>query len=72
MAGERSWNKINAGVGKNLRVAQPAEIVAEEEAVHGQTFKTSFMDEMLDVVGNFKSSEKKNASVPLYAFAALY
>jgi hypothetical protein len=36
MAGERSWNKANAGGGKNLRIAQPLEIVTEQDkqAVH--------------------------------------
>ena len=34
MVAERSWNEINAGVRKNLRVAQPLEIVAEKETIH--------------------------------------
>jgi hypothetical protein len=34
MVGERSWGEVNAGVRKNLRVAQPLEIVAKKEAVH--------------------------------------
>ena len=29
-------NKVNAGGGKNIRIAQPLEIVAEKEAVHVQ------------------------------------
>jgi hypothetical protein len=29
-------NKVNAGVGKNLRVAQPLEIVTKKEPVHGK------------------------------------
>jgi hypothetical protein len=31
-------NEVNAGVGEFLGVAQPAEIVAKEKAVHGGTF----------------------------------
>ena len=27
-------NEVNAGIGKNFRVAQPLEIVTEQEAVH--------------------------------------
>jgi hypothetical protein len=37
MAGEQSWGEVKAGVRKNLRVAQPTEIVAEEKPVHGKT-----------------------------------
>jgi hypothetical protein len=34
MAGERSWDEVNAGVRKKLRIAQPLEIVTEKEVVH--------------------------------------
>ena len=34
MAGERSWDKMNSGVRKNLRASQPFEIVTEQEADH--------------------------------------
>ena len=31
-------DKVNAGVGKHLRIAQPLEIVTEQEAVHAGEF----------------------------------
>jgi len=34
MAGEQSWNEFNASVRKTVRIAQPPEIVTEQEAIH--------------------------------------
>ncbi len=38
-------NEINAGVGKNFRIAQPLEIIAKKKAVHVQPeYQMSFAD----------------------------
>jgi hypothetical protein len=42
-------DEVNAGVGKKLRVAQPVEIVAEQEAVHKTNYQKLFLSSIKQV-----------------------
>jgi hypothetical protein len=58
-------NEVNAGVGENLRIAQPLEIVTEKEAVHGTQALAVYMRAGEKIFENDFSSGTKLAVVHL-------